>query len=51
VLSPCPLAADVIEIHWDCDAALHVQSRSTLIVTLPAPPVDANFWAADVTFD
>lgn len=48
--SPCPLAADVIEIHWDREVALQVQSRSTVTVTAPAPPLDANFWAAEDTF-
>jgi hypothetical protein len=50
VPSPWPLVFDVIAIHDDCDAAVHVQSRSTVMDTLPAPPVAANLGALEDTF-
>jgi len=34
----------------DCDAAFHVQSRSTVTDTLPTPPPAANFGADEDTF-
>jgi hypothetical protein len=50
VPSPWPLAFDVIAIQDDCDAAFHVQSRSTVTDTLPTPPPAANFGADEDTF-
>jgi hypothetical protein len=38
--SPCPFAEDVRDIQEAFDAALHVQSRSTVMETVPTPPVD-----------
>ena len=37
--SPCPFVEDVKPIHADCVPTLHVQSRSTMIETVPPPPV------------
>jgi hypothetical protein len=50
VPSPWPLALDVIAIHDDCDAAFHVQSRSTVMERFPTPPPAANFGADEATF-
>jgi hypothetical protein len=50
VPSPWPLAFEVIAIQDDCDAAFHVQSRSTVTDTLPTPPLAANFGADEATF-
>jgi hypothetical protein len=49
--SPCPLAADVSEIHEDCELALHVQSRSTLTEIVPVPPPEPNEDVEDATVD
>jgi hypothetical protein len=38
--SPWPLVEDVKPIHGDCVATLHVQSRSTVIETVPPPPAE-----------
>ena len=37
-------------IHPDCEAAFHVQSRSTVMETVPVPPADANLGAEEDTF-
>jgi len=40
--SPWPLAEVVSDIHDACDDALHVQSRSTMIETVPTPPAESK---------
>jgi hypothetical protein len=40
--SPCPLADVVSDIHDACDDALHVQSRSTTMETVPTPPAESK---------
>jgi hypothetical protein len=49
VPSPCPLDPEVMAIQPVCDAAFHGQSRSTVIETVPAPPVAPNFGADEDT--
>jgi len=48
--SPCPLAEDVNPIHGACVLTLHVQSRSTVTVTLPAPPAEPKDVVGEDTF-
>jgi hypothetical protein len=48
--SPCPLAEDVHPIHGDDVVTFQVQSRSTVIETVPAPPVEPNDVVDDATF-
>jgi hypothetical protein len=48
--SPCPLADDVNPIHGACVVTLHVQSRSTVTVTLPAPPAEPKDVVGEDTF-
>jgi|SRR4029453_15855362 hypothetical protein len=48
--SPCPLAEDVNPIHGDDVVTFQVQSRSTVIETVPAPPVEPNDVVDDATF-
>src|SRR4051812_15456759 len=40
--SPWPLAEVVSDIHDAWDDALHVQSRSTMIETVPIPPAESK---------
>ena len=47
--SPCPFDPEVMAIQPVCDVALHGQSRSTVMETVPAPPVAANLGADDDT--
>lgn len=49
VPSPCPLEPEVMAIQPVCDAAFHAQSRSTVIETVPTPPVAANLGAGEDT--
>jgi hypothetical protein len=42
VASPCPSRAPPMEIQVASTASDHVQSRVAEIVTVPAPPLDAN---------
>jgi hypothetical protein len=48
--SPWPFAEDVNPIHGDCVVALHVQSRSTVIVRVPAPPAEPKDVVGDDAF-
>ncbi len=45
---PCPAFADVSEIQLAWAAAVHAHSRSTLIDTVPSPPVTPKLEGDDV---
>jgi hypothetical protein len=47
--SPWPFVEDVKPIHGDWVATLHVQSRSTVIETVPPPPADPKEVVGDET--
>ena len=47
--SPCPFAEDVNPIHGDDVVTFQVQSRGTVIETVPAPPVEPNEVVDDET--
>ena len=40
--SPCPVAAEVNEIHATLLETVHAHSRATPIARVPVPPVDSN---------
>jgi hypothetical protein len=48
--SPCPFADDVNPIHGDCVVTFQVQSRSTVIETVPVPPVEPKDPVEEETF-